>query len=546
MDSGSSPGLYMSTISMTNFSLSLFHFPIHFPLPKTQNLGYTTNVLLNTHINNYRRIQGDGLQLRKLVDVNYFVGENGSGKSSILQAIYAYYQSEVFPGLDIKVNPEIIKCHVKFPQKKYQAIYINQDTSSLITYLQDQKFDENKLNSDLFKKYNYLEWSLYTSSFQERNHTNNREKLHYQEYFESLLDELPKDNFYLFLIEEPENFLHPSWEKQLPIIYKELSAKYPCQFFVATHSPYLISSSGEITEEEYRLTLKNKTTYRQSQKVFLIKDGQTSTKSGRTGWSSNPQIQLGSDGYWGKKVSYVAAKLLGAGLSDFVSTVEPHYTSDAPYLIFCEGEGKTEDAQVYNRIFWNHEPRLLFVSSKGVTETQWSFKILEEIKNGLSGNFRTLMLRDRDHEFPAKNDIPDYIKDHPTHRVLHERALESYIYNLETAKLWLLRYELDLPSALEKKIVSVTKKIRRLTYQGVAGNGYKEWLVNTFHEVYMYKEMHLLNKFKKGKNSKSKNLSRKEIEAQSEGFFWELVDVITPETETYKKLCRELFLGDFC
>jgi predicted ATPase len=501
-------------------------------------------MLQNLQIAKYRRIGTPGLQLRKLTDVNYFVGENGSGKSSILQAIYSFYQGKVFPGLAIEHDPQAMKCHTKRQQSDYEAIYINQDTLALMGYNQNRQRNPQELNDHLLRHYNYLEWTLYISSFKERNHKTRGEGLQYQTYFETLLESLPQDKFYLFLVEEPENFLHPKWEKEIPLIYKHLTQKYPCQFFIATHSPYLVSAAGEITEGELQESIKRKKNYRPSQKAFLIKDGQTSTKSGRVGFSTNKQFQVGSDGYWGKKVSYVAANLLGAGLSDFVSSVEPHYTSDAPYLIFCEGEGKIEDAAIYNRIFWDHKPRLLFVSSKGVTETQWSFKILEEIKNGLSGNFRTLMLRDRDHEFPHKDDIENYIKDNPSHRVLEHRAIENYIYNRETAKLWLKKYGLELPGHLADKIKKIERRIEGDTRGGVRGNHYKEWLSDVFYEVYMYKEQSEIKKVKAARKGGDKR-TRKRI-TESSGFIWELVSTITPKTQTYQDLCKDLFRGDYC
>ncbi len=46
------------------------------------------SVLESIQIRNFKAIQDTGLKLDKLTNVNYLVGENGSGKSSVLEAIH--------------------------------------------------------------------------------------------------------------------------------------------------------------------------------------------------------------------------------------------------------------------------------------------------------------------------------------------------------------------------------------------------------------------------------------------------------------------------
>jgi predicted ATPase len=290
-------------------------------------------------INDFKKISPDGIILRRLGSVNYFVGENGSGKSSILQAIYAHLQQPNFPGLDLDTSNMKIMINGRRSQTNYQAIYINQDVRALLKYYKSCQSSLSDLQQELLDNFNYLEWGLYTSFFKETRHQQFKTKLVYEEYFENILARQSKNVFTIFLIEEPENYLHPTWEKSLAYIFKRLSDKYLCQFLIATHSPFIISAAGDITDNE-KTKQKGKNLFKPSQKVYLIKNGVTASKSGRTGWLSDKKYQVGSDGYWGKKITYVAAKLLGAGMQDFISTVKPHYTSEAPYLVFCEGEGK--------------------------------------------------------------------------------------------------------------------------------------------------------------------------------------------------------------
>jgi predicted ATPase len=483
-------------------------------------------------ISDFKRISAAGITLRKLGAVNYLVGENGSGKSSILQAIYGFLQQPQFPGLDLDISPLSIIINGKRTQTSYEAIYVNQDVRSLLRYYKSCSSILTDLQDELLDKYNYLEWGLYTSFFQEDKRLQYKTKLVYEEYFEKILKAKAKNKFIIFLIEEPENYLHPTWEKSLAYIYKRLTDKYPCQFLVATHSPFVISAAGDITDTE-KTNKNNNNLFKPSQKVYLIKDGVTASKSGRTGWIVDRKYQVGSDGYWGKKITYLGAKLLGAGMQDFISPVHPHYTKEAPSLIFCEGEGKNEDATIYNQIFADLEPRVLFVSSRGLSETTWSFQLLEEVKNGLSGNFHTLMLRDRDHEFPSKKDIQKFKAANPSVKILQRRALENYIFNQEILEKWVFLNDLRLPKHLLREVILTDKIIARQVSRGLKGASYKKVLNQIFGRIWRW----YMQEVKGHTNPDSKAGSR----AIPQEFKHMLVSMVTPETKTYKELYGCIF-----
>ncbi len=483
-------------------------------------------------ISDFKKISPAGIILRRLGSVNYLVGENGSGKSSILQAIYGYLQQPQFPGLDLDISPMSITINGKRSQTSYEAVYVNQDVRSLLKYYKSCESKLSDLQDELLKDYNYLEWGLYTSFFQENKSEQFKSKLVYEEYFEKILSSKGRNKFTVFLIEEPENYLHPTWEKSLAYIYKRLTDKYPCQFLIATHSPFVISAAGDITDNE-KTKQKGKNLFKPSQKVYLIKDGVTASKSGRTGWLVDRKYQVGSDGYWGKKITYVGAKLLGAGMQDFISEVTPHYTSEAPYLVFCEGEGKNEDATIYNQIFKDLEPRVMFVSARGLSETTWSFQLLEEVKNGLSGNFHTLMLRDRDHEFPTKKDLNKYKHAHPSIKILYRRALENYIFNQETLEKWAFLNDLKLPKHLLREAILTDKLIARQVSRGLKGAGYKKALNQIYSRIWRW----YMQEVKGQTNSNPSNKSH----AIPQEFKRMLVEMITPETKIYKELYDCIF-----
>jgi predicted ATPase len=142
----------------------------------------------------------------------------------------------------------------------------------------------------------------------------------------------PRFSEYLFLIEEPEKNLHPSFQKLLPIIFNKLLNYFPlAQFIISTHSPFIISAAGEIGD----------------QNVYLIKEGQC----------LNPQ---GSKKGGAKRL---AMEMLGAGVDDILPKT----------VVICEGSTKKEtkvkekDAKVLNAIFGNNLDAV-FYSNDGCDE----------------------------------------------------------------------------------------------------------------------------------------------------------------------------------
>ncbi len=109
----------------------------------------------------------------------------------------------------------------------------------------------------------------------------------------------------IFCIEEPEIGLHPSVQKKFLHRLKVMLAQFnvPVQCFIATHSPYLVSSSAEL----------------ENSKVYLFDNCNLCDLQGR----SFPNET--SNGYSGNQALVAAHCLLGSGIDDFV-----------PKIVFCE------------------------------------------------------------------------------------------------------------------------------------------------------------------------------------------------------------------
>ena len=482
---------------------------------------------------NFGRIGDTGIALRKLSRVNYLVGENGSGKSSILEAIYANFQPEILPQLGINLNQSKFnfKLNSQTRSLRPEVLYLNQDSSVLAKYLLSNRglFNYQDLIKDLLQTYNYLDLSIITElsglGSESNKATGNSGLALFKAKFEKILEILAKYNKQkpqLILLEEPEHFLHPSLIKQLAYIFDQISRSHNVQFIIATHSPFLITSSGDITEKERIDCECDKKEFFPSQKVYLLKNGLNITKNGRVGLTSFGNF-LGSDGYWGKKVGLVSAKMLGAGLADFISSSEPEYTEFSPFLILCEGQGKDEDARIYNAIFADRNPRTLFVSCRGNTQTSFSFEILEQVKNGIYGNFRIFMLRDRDHEFPTLNNLKQYRSKNPYRKVLFRRAIECYVFDVEVVQNFFREKGFILSHNFVQRLQKLQAKIQSEAENAVQGNSYKDRLKDLFEQI--------LDSFN---DQSGQRLDFDE-------FKWEMVKQIKPNTKAYQQLVTDIF-----
>ncbi|MEP0915079.1 AAA family ATPase [Leptolyngbya sp. GB1-A1] len=112
------------------------------------------------------------------------------------------------------------------------------------------------------------------------------------------------DSANIIIIEEPEISLHPNLQKEIPIIFNELFLSLAPEIarktflLISTHSPFIISSSAKFKE----------------QKVFPLQNGSP------INFNFNDQSWVEtnvSSGYSGANCAYVVSKMLGAEVTDF-------------------------------------------------------------------------------------------------------------------------------------------------------------------------------------------------------------------------------------
>jgi len=451
-------------------------------------------------IENYKRISKPGVLLDRLALVNYMVGVNGSGKSSVIDYLYDNFKEETMLLKDSLTSVEVVNlvdfnstCQTENVTEKWKKIYLdlvekdNIITLNLLGYsssLEGEKRDWQILDMDIltgvFQILNELAILdlendiklIKPENLEDEQLTGGENKIINIVY--SILWSYKHKKSKIILLDEPENHLHPTWQKKIPMILDYLSINLNIQIFVATHSPFIISSCGELTDSKNTINKAIGKEYKPTQKVYFLKEGRVAAKRGNI---SNK----GRNGYWGVKVTQIASTMLGAGLMDLVSKQKRVKSKMSPVLIICEGEGKKEDSKVYNIIFRNHEPAVLFVSSRGSSQVGRTFQILQEIKPGLSADFDMLMVRDRDHEFPTENSIEKYEEINDGSRVLRRRAIECYIFNSETAAAMMKKIGHTLSSKNHSILDKLNSTIQKETENEVTGNSYKRRLEKAFN-----------------------------------------------------------------
>lgn len=585
-------------------------------------------MLKSIRISNFKRIDQNGIELEELAPVNYLVGENGCGKSSVLEALQYFYifsprnteieigTKEICEILDVEQNVplsrgqsealgvvsadrpretlinttdntdlhfgenrkmfhpqgKITVCLNHLSEQVAKSQHKNTFTPVIIrcdgTFYLDSKYDDLQhfleqksvftKNSDFNIKSSFaiflkdrlhtkreiaLSELAYLINFEEIKQVKNPQKQKLLKYLRHILhskdieiededEEIPGEDIVtklalgilylnqefgidLFLLEEPESHLHPKWQKKLAYLFNFLHQEFNIQFISTTHSPFLISSSSQITQEIKEKNDMGDRHFDAPQKVYFLKNGSIASKRGEIEYDGGGHLK-GRFGYWGSKVNYISSKMLGAGLMDLISPQMALASNDAPEIVFCEGEGGDEDARLYNIIFKDLTPPVLFISSRGATQLYRTFSIIKEIKKGLAANFSIKMLRDRDHEFPSQSEIEQFEKENPGVKVLHRRAIECYLFNSETAELWLKNKHRNANPDLLDQMDSLQNQIQKEAEQGVLGDSYKERLKELFLKIIFgyYPDNFLLD----------------------QNFREEISTLITPQTQNYKEL----------
>ncbi|HUK92238.1 MAG TPA: AAA family ATPase [Blastocatellia bacterium] len=186
-----------------------------------------------------------GLSLTFKAEVTFLVGENGSGKSTILEAIAEKAGFNLSGGnrdhqylLDRVLSDLATATRLTWNQKTAEGFFMRAETFfNFATYLEDI--------GSTFRAYG-------------------GKSLHDQSHGESFLS-LFTNRFEsgLYILDEPEAALSPARQLSFLAIIHDLEASGHAQFIIATHSPIILSYPGatilsldgdQISEIEYKQT----------------------------------------------------------------------------------------------------------------------------------------------------------------------------------------------------------------------------------------------------------------------------------------------------
>ena len=163
--------------------------------------------------------------------VTFFVGENGSGKSTIIEAI------AVAAGFNAEGGTK---------NYHFTTIDSTSELADVLTIVRGTRRERNGyfLRAESFyTTANYIEAGTYpTGETPEPMFVNNK-RVHMQSHGEAFLGLVKDASPGLFIFDEPESALSPQRQLALMVAMNELVNKQS-QFIIATHSPILLAYPG--------------------------------------------------------------------------------------------------------------------------------------------------------------------------------------------------------------------------------------------------------------------------------------------------------------
>jgi predicted ATPase len=157
--------------------------------------------------------------------VTFFVGENGAGKSTILEAI----------AHNVGFGPEGGSKNIQFQTS-------NADKARLGDYMR-LSWNHKPHNGYFFRAESFFNVANYLDTIGDSYGSYGGKSLHHQSHGESFFaffnNRLGDGGFFIF--DEPEAALSPQRQLSLLSIIHELSKNHAAQFIIATHSPLLLA-----------------------------------------------------------------------------------------------------------------------------------------------------------------------------------------------------------------------------------------------------------------------------------------------------------------
>ncbi|HAA18727.1 MAG TPA: AAA family ATPase [Cytophagales bacterium] len=175
----------------------------------------------------------NGLDISLSSDVTFFVGENGSGKSTIIEAIASHIGFNLSGGS---------KNH----------LFSDETASDLVDILRLSWNPVRITNGFFMRAESFFNFASYVDSLAEDEpgllDAYGGKSLHKQSHGESFLS-LFNNRFSkgIYILDEPEAALSPARQLAFLAIINRLVKEGNAQFLIATHSPILMSYPGAIT-----------------------------------------------------------------------------------------------------------------------------------------------------------------------------------------------------------------------------------------------------------------------------------------------------------
>ncbi|SKB95196.1 AAA family ATPase [Dyadobacter psychrophilus] len=188
----------------------------------TTNIGNTTEYPFNIPV------LANGLDMEFNSNVTFFVGENGSGKSTILEAI-------------------AIKCGFNPAGGNQNHTYDFYETeSNLANFLRLSWRPKRITNGFFMRAESFFNFATYVDS-NDLSDAYGGKSLHAQSHGEAFLSLfLNRFNRGIYLLDEPEAALSPQRQLAFMSIINSLENAGNAQFIIATHSPILLTYPGAV------------------------------------------------------------------------------------------------------------------------------------------------------------------------------------------------------------------------------------------------------------------------------------------------------------
>lgn len=245
-----------------------------------------------------------------------------------------------------------------------------------------------------------------------------------KEVIDILLDLYLRKEFYkdsVYMIDEPELHLNTSIQRALLL---EINKLVPngCQIWIATHSTGFLRAIQEDLKNDSQIIEFKRENKWASEKYVLV----PATLSHKN-WQ----------------------RIFSTALDDLSKLICPKI------IVYCEGKDKPAldgsdlglDAEVYNTIFCEQYPDVLFISSGGNTELDQRSDIAIAIFSKVFSELQILVLKDRDMASGKMTSLKDrelYLENNPkNHRVLKRFEIENYLYDKEVLEAYCLENHLE-------------------------------------------------------------------------------------------------------